>query len=95
MTSRITTIDVRKNLGDLLNKVAIRHDEYIVERKGKALAAIVPVAELEKMRQFSRKMLSDLLSRPAKPVLSDDAAMELANKAKRWARNKSRGTAEV
>jgi hypothetical protein len=40
MTERISTLDVRQRLGDMLNRVALRHDEFVIERKGKALAAL-------------------------------------------------------
>ena len=35
MTERISTIDVRQPIGNLLNFVALRNDEFIIERKGK------------------------------------------------------------
>jgi antitoxin (DNA-binding transcriptional repressor) of toxin-antitoxin stability system len=46
---KISTIDVRQRIGDLLNRVALRHDEFVIERKGKPLAAPVPVERLEQM----------------------------------------------
>ncbi len=43
MKETVTTIEVRRKLGDLLNRVDLRHDQFIIERKGKPLAALVPV----------------------------------------------------
>jgi len=43
MTETISTLEVRQRLGDMLNRVALRHDEFVIERKGKPLAALVPV----------------------------------------------------
>jgi hypothetical protein len=43
MTDRVSTMDVRRRIGEQLNRVALRHDEFIIERKGKALAALVSV----------------------------------------------------
>ena len=63
MTETITTLDVRNKLGDLLNRVALRHDQFIVERKGKPLAAMVPVEKLAKMEEGARMYLSGLLAR--------------------------------
>jgi hypothetical protein len=34
MTERVSTTDVRRRIGDMLNRVARRHDEFIIERKG-------------------------------------------------------------
>ena len=60
MADRVSTIDVRQRLGDMLNRVALRHDEFIIERKGKALAALVPVQRLEQMRRFARRHALDV-----------------------------------
>ena len=35
MTERVSIIGVRQRVGDMLNRVALRHDEFIIERKGK------------------------------------------------------------
>ena len=48
-------MDVRQRIGDMLNRVALRHDEFIIEGKGKSLAALVPVERLEQMRRFVRR----------------------------------------
>ena len=65
MAERITTMEVREKLGDYLNRVALRHDAFIIERKGKPLAAMVPVEKLEAIERFARKRLLELLeSRP-------------------------------
>ena len=80
----LTTLDVRKHLGDILNRVAIRHDEYIIERKGKPLAAMVPLSRLEAMRRAARVYLLDVLD--GESLLSENEAMELANEAKHASR---------
>jgi hypothetical protein len=43
MIKMISTLEVRHSLGQLLNEVSIRNDQIIIERKGKPLAALVPV----------------------------------------------------
>ena len=50
----VSTIDVRQRIGDMLNRVALRHDEFVIERKGEPLAALVPIERLEQMRRFAR-----------------------------------------
>ena len=89
MAEKVSTIDVRRRIGDLLNRVALWHDEFIIERKGKALAALVPVERLEQMRRFARRHALDLLERQAGGPLSDERAMELALEAQRWARRQT------
>ena len=55
MSETVSTLEVRQRLGDMLNRVALRHDEFVIERKGKPLAALVPVERLEQMRLIARR----------------------------------------
>lgn len=32
MSEKVSTLDVRQRIGDMLNRVALRHDEFIIER---------------------------------------------------------------
>jgi prevent-host-death family protein len=84
----VTTMDVRKHVGDILNRVALRGDEYLVERKGKPLAVMMPVEKAESIRRVARLRLGDWLTRP-NSAKTDEEAMTLANEARRSAR---RGT---
>jgi len=86
MRDRVSTIDVRQRLGDMLNRVALRHDEFIIERKGKALAALVPVERLEQMRRFARRHALDFLEQQQGSALTEKQSTELALEAQRWAR---------
>ena len=88
MADRVSTIDVRQRIGDMLNRVALRHDEFIIERKGKALAALVPVQRLEQMRRFARRHALDVMEQQKGSGLTDDQAMKVALEAERWARNR-------
>ena len=47
MLKKITAVKARQNLGQIMNEVAIRNDQFIIERSGKAVAAVVPVWLLE------------------------------------------------
>jgi prevent-host-death family protein len=95
MADRVSTIDVRQRIGDLLNRVALRHDEFIIERKGKALAALVPVERLEQMRRFARRHALDVMERQKGHALSDDQALKIALEAQRWARRKPKARAKA
>jgi prevent-host-death family protein len=90
MVERVSTIEVRRRIGDLLNRVALRHDEFIIERKGKSLAALVPVERLEQIRRFARRHALQFLDQQAGGPLSDEQAMELALEAQRAAREQPR-----
>jgi len=56
MAKKITTLEIRHSLGDILNRVSLREDQYIIQRKGKSLAAIVPVWQFEKWQNDKKVM---------------------------------------
>ena len=86
MAETIFTLDVRRRIGDLLDRVALRHDEFVIERRGKSVTALVPVEWLEQMRRFARRHALEFLGQQAGGSLSDEQAMDLAQEARRWAR---------
>lgn len=90
MADRVSTMDVRQRLGDMLNRVALRHDEFIIERKGEPLAALVPVERLEQMRRFARRHGLEFMAQQRPGALTDLQASELAADATRWARRSSK-----
>jgi prevent-host-death family protein len=47
MVKKVTALKVRKNVGQLLEEVYYRGDQYVIERSGKPMAAIVPLWHLE------------------------------------------------
>jgi prevent-host-death family protein len=89
MAEKVSTMDVRARIGDMLNRVALRHDEFVIERKGKPLAALVPVERLEQMRRFARQHALEFLERqkggPGEQ-LSEQEAMDVALEAQQAAR---------
>ena len=81
MAEKVSTLEIRQRLGDILNRVSLRHDHFIIERKGKALAAVVPVERLEGMQRAARLHLLAVLDRQPGD-LSQEHADRLANEAK-------------
>lgn len=51
MLKTISAIKVRQNLGQVMNEVALKDDEYIVERAGKPLVAIIPIEQYQSMKK--------------------------------------------
>ena len=86
----VSTMEVRKRVGDILNRVALRGDEYLIERKGKPLAVMMPVEKADAIRRAARLHLGEWLSRPNATV-TDEQAMTLANEARGAARTTKRG----
>ncbi len=89
MTERVSTLEVRQKLGDLLNRVALRQDQFIIERKGKPLAALVSIEKLEQMQQAARRQLLQTLD-PQPGLLSQREADRIADEAKHKARKPRR-----
>lgn len=91
MTHTIAAIQARQHLGDLLNRVSLKHDEFIIERGGKPMAAIIPVEKFEQFQEAARSFLSYALlknqaaNRGAASVSSDEA---LLNEAKHRTRKR-------
>jgi prevent-host-death family protein len=86
-------MDLRMRIGEMLDRVALRHDEYIIERKGRPMAALVPVEKLDAIRDVARRHAIDFLDRQRSgpgAALSDKEAMSLALDAQRWARARKR-----
>jgi len=86
---KVSTIDVRQRIGDLLNRVALRHDEFVIERKGKPLDALVPVERLEQMRRFARRHALELLEEQKQSTASEEQALAIAIEAQRSARKRA------
>ena len=91
MSERVSTVDVRQRIGDLLNRVALRRDEFVIERKGKALAALVPVERLDQMRRFARRQVLDFMSeQKGAGGLTEKTATDASLEAQAWARKRRR-----
>jgi prevent-host-death family protein len=89
MTEKVSTLEVRQKLGDMLNRVALRHDQFIIERKGKPLAALIPVEQLEQMQRAARLHILSVLEQQSGD-LSQKEADQIANEAKHQTRKRSR-----
>jgi prevent-host-death family protein len=67
MVKKVTALKARKNLGELLEEVYYRGDQYVIERAGKPMAAIVPLWQLEawlKRREQFFGMVDEMRQRP-------------------------------
>ena len=51
MTKKVSAAQAKAHLSDLMAKVAYGGEQYVIERRGKPLAALVSVADLERLRR--------------------------------------------
>jgi prevent-host-death family protein len=75
MLKTVSAIKVRQNLGQVMNEVFLKDDEYIVERSGKPLVAIIPIEKYLTMKNSRTEFfrLYDSLQSSADNSLSIDA----------------------
>jgi prevent-host-death family protein len=90
MKERVTTLQVRAKLGDILNRVDLRHDEFVIERQGHPLAALVPVDKLERMEALAKRYALEALDAQKGGGLSQEEADALAREAVQNARRRRR-----
>jgi prevent-host-death family protein len=47
--ARLSTTEARDNIADLVNRVAYGGERVVLHRRGKELAVLIPVADLERL----------------------------------------------
>ena len=63
MKRRLSAVEARKKLGEILEGVYYRGDEVIIERAGKPMAVMIPAsryANMERRREETWKMIEEL-----------------------------------
>ena len=50
---KMTTVEARENFSDLINKAAYGNERVILTRRGKALAAIIPLNDLDSLSSIN------------------------------------------
>jgi prevent-host-death family protein len=66
---KINALKVRQNLGQLLEEVYYKGDQYVIERAGRPMAAVVPVWQLKEWQERRARffgMVDDLRSKGKK-----------------------------
>ncbi len=53
MSQSVSAVEARQKLGEMLNRVALRREEIIIERAGKQIARLSPI-DNEKSRPLGR-----------------------------------------
>jgi prevent-host-death family protein len=66
-TGHISVSEARESFADLVNRAAYRQERILIARRGKPVAAIVPMEDIEALEQFEDEM--DL--RLAREALAD------------------------
>ena len=56
MPETISTADARMNFSDIINKVAYGNEPIVLTRRGKSIAALVSIAELELLQRIEEHL---------------------------------------
>ncbi len=82
MLKTVSAIKARQNLGQVMNEIFLKDDEYIVERSGKPMVAIIPIDKYLSMTGKRKEFfdLYDSLQQTAdtSSVIDEDLAEALA-----------------
>ncbi len=60
MIKKLPALKARQNLGQVMNEVAIKGDDYIIERAGKPLVAIISMEKYQMIQQERKDALEAL-----------------------------------
>ncbi|MGH9660404.1 MAG: hypothetical protein ACRD96_17775 [Bryobacteraceae bacterium] len=58
MVKTVTAIKARQNLGRLLDEVYYKGDQFVIERAGRSMAAVVPVGLLEEQQARRERLFA-------------------------------------
>lgn len=88
MAKNVGTEMMRKKMGEILDCVYLRGDEYIIKRKNKELAALIPVSKLIALTNAANSYLLEFMEKQ-EAELSAKEMQILLEEAKVHARKKS------
>jgi len=94
MQKKISAMKARQNLGQIMNEVAIRGDDYIVERAGKPLVAIIDMDKYQQLQEDRDEALEAVRSVWSKMEGGDAEEVEGIIKDAVRAPRKNRATAK-
>jgi len=60
MLKKISAMKARQNLGQIMNEVSLRGDDYIIERAGKPLVAMVSMEKFQILQKDQEAAMSAL-----------------------------------
>jgi prevent-host-death family protein len=87
----VTIEDARKKLGDLVDGARLRGNQYIISKKGKPAAALVPLEILQRHEESKKSLLRLIEEVHEKNKGKKTEEIEsIIDEAVKWARSKSK-----
>jgi prevent-host-death family protein len=84
----IGTDIMRKRMGEVLDCVYLRGDEFIIERKNKPMAALISLEKYDALNKFAKEAVINMLGQSSNIKITQDEADLLSNEAKHQVREK-------
>ncbi len=56
---KMTTVEARENLSELINKAAYGNERIVLTRRGKELVAVVPIKDLNRLRDLDQTHVTE------------------------------------
>jgi prevent-host-death family protein len=76
MYKKISALKARQNLGQVMNEVALKGDDYIIERAGKPLVAVIPIEKYQSLQQEIKEFFESLSEMRANLEEEDEKDMD-------------------
>ncbi len=76
MYKTISALKARQNLGQVMNEVAIKGDDYVIERAGKPLVAVIPIEKYQSLQQEMGEFFESLAKVRASLRREDERNMD-------------------
>lgn len=82
MSETIKPGDLRQKLGRVLDRVEDDRDQFVIERRGRPLAALVPYAKYQRLEQAAERDILRILDRDQRQLTRQQIA-DLSRRAQR------------
>jgi len=76
MYKRISALKAMQNLGQVMNEVALKGDDYIIERAGKPLVAVIPIEKYQSLQREIGEFFESLSKIRANLAREDERDMD-------------------
>jgi prevent-host-death family protein len=76
MRKTINAVRLRSKLGQVLEEVYYRGDQYVIERAGKPMAVVIPVEQYEQWRRKRQELFTLIDEMRARALASDPDEIE-------------------
>ncbi len=77
----VSVSDAREEFAELVNRAAYRHERVLIARRGRPIAAIVPIADVEALEEledeYDRKAVEEALAEGGEPIPWEEIEKEL------------------